>query len=83
MAATGVALDTSVEQGRLLTHYLASTRQRFKAEVNRLTSGGMASLLRDQPDTADLVFPMSYLYIYHWLNHPLCQDSCHPTRIGF
>ncbi len=74
MAATGIAIETAADQGRLLTHYLSATRQRFKAEVNRLTSGGMAKLLQGQPDTADLTFLMSYLYIYHWLDHNVPVD---------
>jgi len=46
----------------------------LEAEVNRLTSGGMAELLRGEPDIPDLGFPMSYLYIYHWLNHNVPVD---------
>ena len=41
--------------------------QRFKAEVNRLTSGGMRKLLGAHPDTEALSFPLSYVYAYHWL----------------
>ncbi len=74
MAVTGSATETPADQGRLLTHYLSATRQRFKAEVNRLTGGGMARLLDDQPDVADLSFLMSYLYIYHWLDHNVPVD---------
>ncbi|HFD86615.1 MAG TPA: hypothetical protein ENJ35_02940 [Gammaproteobacteria bacterium] len=69
MGTTSIAVEGPPDQGRLLTYYLAATRQRFKAEVNRLTSGGMAKLLQDQPDVSDLSFLMSYLYIFHWLNH--------------
>jgi hypothetical protein len=66
---TGIAIDTPPDHGQLLTHYLTATRQRFKAEVNRLTSGAMVGMLRDQPDADNLAFLMSYLYIFHWLNH--------------
>ncbi len=74
MVATGHAIETSADQGKLLTIYLATTRQRFKAEVNRLTSGGMARLLDGEPDVGDLSFLMSYLYIYHWLDHNVPVD---------
>ncbi len=74
MAVTGASIERASEQSELLAHYLAATRQRFKAEVNRLTSGGMARLLAGEPDIADLAFPMSYLYIYHWLNHNVPAD---------
>ena len=74
MAVTGASIEQPSEQSQLLAHYLAATRQRFKAEVNRLTSGGMARLLAGEPDIADLAFPMSYLYIYHWLDHNVPAD---------
>ncbi len=51
--------------------YLSSQRQRFKAEINRLTSGDMLSILTDTSVSADeatrLSFLMSYLYAWHWL----------------
>ncbi len=46
---------------------VSSLRQRFKAETNRLTSGGMRRLLAPHPDAEALSFPLSYLYVYHWL----------------
>jgi len=42
-------------------------RERFKAETNRLTGGGMRQLLGDHPQAEALSFPLSYLYVYHWL----------------
>jgi len=42
-------------------------RERFKAETNRLTSGGMRQLLGSHPSAEALSFPLSYLYVYHWL----------------
>lgn len=59
-------------QQQLLAIYLPRMRQRFKNEVNRLTSGAMAELLQDHPDAAALTFPLSYLYAFHWL-----QDNVH------
>ena len=51
--------------------YLASQRQRFKMEINRLTGGGMASLLSEKSvvgdDVVQLSFLMSYIYAWHWL----------------
>ena len=51
--------------------YLASQRQRFKAEVNRLTRGGMLQMLKDKPaaeNNADnLSFLMTYVYVWNWL----------------
>jgi hypothetical protein len=42
-------------------------RERFKAETNRLTGGGMRQMLGDHPDAEALSFPLSYLHVYHWL----------------
>jgi hypothetical protein len=47
--------------------YRVNMRQRFKAEINRLTSGAMAQMLDAQPMAAELSFPLSYLYSWHWL----------------
>jgi len=51
--------------------YLESQRQRFKAEIVRLTGGEMLDLLRSK-STADtnskaLSFLMSYVYAWYWL----------------
>ena len=49
-------------------------RQRFKAEVNRMTGGAMAGLLGGRPDAQDLVFLLSYLYAFHWLRENVHAD---------
>ncbi len=49
--------------------FLTGLRQRFKATVNDMTSGSMQSLLGEDPETAALAFPLSYLYAYRWLDH--------------
>ncbi|MEJ2390750.1 MAG: hypothetical protein P8019_05040 [Gammaproteobacteria bacterium] len=60
----------AADQTALLPVYLANMRERFKNEVNRLTTGGaMAEMLHPHADAAELSFPMSYLYIWHWLRH--------------
>ena len=64
----GKAAGTADQQA-LLSVYLGNMRLRFKNEVNRLTSGGMQVMLSNQPDAAELTFPMSYLYAFHWLQH--------------
>ena len=58
------------DQSSLLPIYLASMRQRFKNEVNRLTNGrAMFNMLSDHEDANELSFPMSYLYAWFWLRH--------------
>ena len=58
------------QQSALLSVYLTSLRQRFKNEVNRLTAGGgMRQLLDGRDDAADLSFLLSYVYLFHWLQH--------------
>lgn len=69
MSARPETIDEDIEQRRLLAIYLPNLRQRFKAEVNRLTAGGMAEMLGDRPDAADLAFLLTYLYAWHWLRH--------------
>ncbi len=55
--------------------YLDSQRQRFKAEVNRLTHGDMLVMLQRQGktcmDAEKLSFLMSYVYAWHWLQQNL------------
>ncbi len=73
MVATG-RRPGSADQPALLGVYLPNMRQRFKDEVNRLTvAGAMLEMLRaagaDSLEAAELSFPMSYLYAYHWLRH--------------
>ena len=66
----GGRLSKSSDQKALLPIYLASMRQRFKNEINRLTSGrAMFEMLGSQADAVELSFPMSYLYAWHWLRH--------------
>ena len=51
--------------------YLVSQRQRFKTEINRLTSGDMLRMLEDKTaagdDAAKLSFLMSYVFAWNWL----------------
>lgn len=66
----GGRLATIADQDALLPIYLASMRQRFKNEINRLTSGGaMLAMLSNRDDATELSFPMSYLYAWFWLRH--------------
>ena len=56
--------------------FLASMRQRFKTEINRLTGGDMLDLLRNKSsardDAGNLGFLMTYVYAWNWL-----QQNCH------
>ena len=51
--------------------YLVSQRQRFKTEINRLTSGAMLQMLKDKTSVAEdaerLSFLMSYVFAWNWL----------------
>ncbi len=71
------------EQQALLPIYLATLRQRFKAETNRLTSGGMRALLGAHPEAELLAFPLSYLYMYHWLRHNVAAGYREPLLAAF
>lgn len=55
------------DQSALEPLYFAAIRARFKSEVNRMTSGGMARLLAGHQDAERLSFPLAYLYAFHWL----------------
>ena len=61
-------------------------RQRFKAEVNRLTGGAMRQLLAADPDADDLAFLLSYVYAFEWLRrevHPRYRPQVvAPFRTG-
>ena len=60
----------AADQEVLRPIYLASMRQRFKDEINRLTSGrAMFEMLNQHEYAIELSFPMSYLYAWHWLRH--------------
>lgn len=61
-------------QEALRAYLLPSLRQRFKAEVNRMTGGAMAALLGERPDAQELVFLLSYLYAFHWLRENVHKD---------
>jgi hypothetical protein len=57
----------------LAHHFLSALRQRFKAEVNRLTGGAMRELLGARPDADDLAFLLGYVHAFAWLRrdvHP-------------
>ncbi len=69
MSARPETIAEDQGQQALLPIYLSSLRQRFKAEINRLSSGGMARLLDGRPDAGLLAFPLTYLYGWHWLRH--------------
>ncbi|MDY6978406.1 MAG: radical SAM protein [Pseudomonadota bacterium] len=79
------------DQQTLLPIYLANLRQRFKDEVNRLTTGGaMREMLAGHPRAAELAFPMAYLYAWHWLRHNVHEnyraqvlESFRGPRFGF
>ena len=58
-------------QGDVRKAYLVSQRQRFKTEINRLTSGDMLKLLKNKTSTVEdaerLSFLMSYVFAWNWL----------------
>lgn len=66
---TGGGRPSTADQEALLAVYLPNMRQRFKDEINRLTGGAMLEMLVDQADAAELSFPLTYLYAFHWLQH--------------
>jgi len=69
MSNSASATEVVPDQSALLGVYVPALRQRFKAEINRLTGGGMAELLGERPDAAELTFPLTYLHAWHWLRH--------------
>ncbi len=56
-------------QSKLKRLFLSVLRQRFKAEINRLTGGDMLQILGSRPHASQLSFLLSYVYAYHWLLH--------------
>lgn len=71
---SGGGRPSTADQAALLGIYLPNMRQRFKDEVNRLTTAGaMHELLVKagvwEPEATELSFPLSYLYAWHWLHH--------------
>ena len=66
----GGKIASAAVQESLLPVYLTSMRQRFKNEINRLTTGrAMFEMLVSREDAIELSFPMSYLYVWYWLRH--------------
>ena len=75
-----ITISTEAEQDVRHT-YLVSMRQRFKAEINRLTRGDMLVMLQRQlsdqasaEDAKNLSFLMSYVYAWNWLQQNLHSD---------
>jgi len=83
MSATPQAVAQDQDQQTLLAVYLPAMRQRFKAEVNRMTGGAMAELLAGRLEPADAAFLFSYLYAYHWLRHNVAADYREVVLAGF
>ncbi len=54
--------------------YQINMRQRFKAEINRLTSGDMLALLGERLFASELSFPLSYLHAFHWMKHNIHEN---------
>lgn len=75
--ASKITISTEAQQDVRLA-YLVSMRQRFKAEINRLTRGDMLAMLRHKSvsvaDAENLGFLMSYIYAWHWLQQNLHGD---------
>jgi len=75
MSATVPAVQPlHAKQQQLLGVYLPAMRQRFKNEINRLTSGAMQTMLAGRSDAADMSFLLSYLYAFHWLRNNVHAD---------
>jgi len=81
----------NADQAALLPVYLTSMRQRFKNEINRLTTGrAMFEMLSGHEDALELSFPMSYLYAWYWLRHnvhsnymPQVLETFSGAKFGF
>ncbi len=82
MSAPQVTLPVPNRQD-LLPLYLGQMRRRLTAEVNRLTSGGMQALLGLRADAAELAFPLTYLYAWHWLRHNVAAPYLDAMLDGF
>ena len=75
-----ITISTEAEQD-VRQAYLVSMRQRFKAEINRLTRGDMLVMLQRQlsdqasaEDAKNLSFLISYVYAWNWLQQNLHSD---------
>lgn len=87
----GGRLSSAADQNALLPIYLASMRQRFKNEINRLTRGrAMFEMLGHREDAIELSFPMSYIYAWFWLRHnvhvsymPQVLETFRGAKFGF
>lgn len=87
----GGKIASAADQESLLPIYLISIRQRFKNEINRLTSGNiMVEMLGSREDAIELSFPMSYLYAWFWLRHnvhinymPQVLETFRGAKFGF
>ncbi|MCK5721785.1 MAG: hypothetical protein KAI84_04555, partial [Gammaproteobacteria bacterium] len=87
----GGKMAVAADQDALLPVYLASMRQRFKNEINRLTSGrAMFEMLGSHKNAIELSFPMSYLYAWFWLRHnvhinymPQVLETFRGAKFGF
>lgn len=89
---TSIAIQSGRPSGKIMISpeaqqdvrqaYLASMRQRFKTEINRLTRGDMLEMLRrmlaGQPaceaDAENLGFWMTYIYAWNWLQMNVHSD---------
>jgi len=67
--------------------YLASQRQRFKAEINRLSRGGMLQILNNNAatlsDAENLSFLMTYVYAWNWLQKNVHTDFQQEVLLSF
>ena len=87
----GGKIASAADQESLLPVYLVSMRQRFKNEINRLTTGrAMFEMLGSRKDASELSFPMSYLYAWYWLRHnvhinymPQVLETFRGAKFGF
>lgn len=87
----GGKVASNADQAALLPIYLTSMRQRFKNEINRLTTGrAMFEMLAGHKDAIELSFPMSYLYAWYWLRHnvhsnymPQVLETFRGAKFGF
>ena len=74
MSTANPAIKPRPGQEELLAIYLPRMRERFRNEINRLTSGAMRQLLEGHAHADDLAFLMSYLNAWHWLRRNVHQD---------
>ena len=87
----GGKIASAADQEALLPIYLVSMRQRFKNEINRLTTGrAMLEMLGRREDAIELSFPMSYLHVWFWLRHnvhtkymPQVLETFRGAKFGF